>query len=342
MWQYKTTVYARVPEIKDNQGKTHILQTPIARKGAHHTYAFEALTLEMSKVMPINKVAEMLQEWAHNLMKINKYYVEKAREKADYSKVKKVGIDETSKAKWHSYITTAVDLDSWKICSIEEGKGKDAVKDISTDLKNHQCDISKIESIAIDLSPSFISWVKTYFKDSAIVFDRFHIMKMMNEVVNHVRKQEAKKDKSLKGSRFLWLKNYDNLDKKWKERLDLLKKSNKELWTIYQIKANLQYFFDIEDPHEAEVYLKDWCEYGLEHWIPALTDFINSVKKHWYWIVSYIEKRVSNWIVEWANSIIQTIKRRARWFRNIERFKTILYLQLWNFDVNIHDLQKSS
>jgi transposase len=60
---------------------------------------------------------------------------------------------------------------------------------------------------------------------------------------------------------------------------------------------------------------------------------VKTIKSHWFWIMNYIDKKINNWIVEGINSVIQTIKRRARWYKNIDNFMTMIYLKIWDFKI---------
>jgi transposase len=76
-----------------------------------------------------------------------------------------------------------------------------------------------------------------------------------------------------------------------------------------------------------------WCDWVMSSKIMPMQKVVKTIKSHWNWIMNYIEKKINNWIVEWLNSIIQTIKRRARWYRNFDNFKTMIYLKIWDFSI---------
>ena len=332
-WQYPTYLHCRVPKVKTKDKKVKIIEVPWARKWSWFTLLFEWLALELMKHMPVSKVWEWLKEDDERLMRIAKHYVEKSKKKANYSKIKRWWIDETSRKKWHNYITTFINFETKKVSCIVEWKWKDTIKDIVEDIEKHGWKRNNIEEVSIDFSTSFTVWVLEYMPKANIIYDRFHLMQMIQKALDEVRRQESISNKLLKWSRYLWLKS--DKDLKEKERIELkeLKQENKVLAEAYQMKENLKEFFNKETKEQAELYLKLWCEWVENSGIEAMKKVVKTIKIHWFWIMNYITKRMNNWVVEWINSIIQTIKRRARWFRNVENFKTMIYLKIWDFEI---------
>ena len=296
----------------------------------------EAMALELMKHMPVSKLWEHLQEDWERLMRIATHYVNKSKKKADYSKITSGWIDETSRKKGHNYLTTFVNFNTNKVSCIVEWKWADTVKAIVEDIEEHWWKRDNITEISIDFWPAFISWVGKYMPKAAIVYDRFHFMQFLWKWVDEVRRQETKSNELLKWSRYLWLKNPNNLKESSKLKLEELKKENLILAEAYQIKENVKEFFEKETKEEAELFLKLWCDWVMSTWIEPMMKVVKTVKAHWSGLMNYIEKKINSWVVEWLNSIIQTIKRRARWYRNFENFKTMIYLSIWDFEVSVN------
>lgn len=332
-WQYPTYLHARVPKLKDKEWKVKMLELPWAREWSWFTLLFESMTLELLKHLPVSKLAEHLQENDERLMRIATYYVNKSREKADYSKIERWWIDETSRKKWHNYITTFINFDTKKVSCIVEGKSSGTIKEMVEDIEKHWWNRNNIKEVSIDFSPSFTSWVLEYMPKACIVYDRFHFMQFLSNALDEVRRIEVKSNKLLKWSRYLLLKNPENLKEDSLLKLEELKRNNSVLAEAYQMKENIKDFFEKDTKQSAELFLKLWCYWVLSSWIEPMKKVVKTIKTHWNWIMNYIEKTINNWIVEWINSIIQTIKRRARWFRNLYNFKTMIYLKIWDFPI---------
>ncbi len=142
--------------------------------------------------MPINKVGELIIETDDKLWRMLEKYIELSREFENFSELKSIGIDETSKRKHHEYITLFVDMKKRKTVFITEGKSSETVKDFKEDLELHGGNAQAIENVSCDISPAFIKGVKENLPNAQITFDKFHVLKIINDAVYEVRKEEAK------------------------------------------------------------------------------------------------------------------------------------------------------
>jgi len=266
-------------------------------------------------------------------MRVASYYVNKSREKADYSQIKKWWIDETSRKKGHNYITTFINFDTKKVSCIVEWKWSKTIQEIVKDIEKHWWKKENITEVSVDFSKAFTSWINKYLPNASIVYDRYHFMQFLSIALDEVRRTETKSNKLLKWSRYLWLKNPDNLKEDNLLKLEELKRDNLILAEAYQMKENIKDFFEKETKQQAELFLKLWCDWVMNSKIEPMKKVVKTIKLHWNWIMNYIEKKINNWIVEWLNSIIQTIKRRARWYKNLDNFKTMIYLKIWDFPI---------
>jgi len=164
--------------------------------------------------MPVNKAATLLSVYPHRLWTVFKYWLNRALEKDDQTQVVEIGIDETSSKRGHNYVTLAVDLDQRRVIFATEGKDETTVERLQKHLEEKQVKPQQIKNISIDMSPAYISGIMKHFGDSAIVFDRFHITKLLNEAMDKVRKQERRLHNALKGHKYTFLKHNKNLTEK--------------------------------------------------------------------------------------------------------------------------------
>jgi transposase len=118
-------------------------------------------------------------------------YVEAARSQEDFSSLKSVGMDETSRAKYHQYVTLFVDLEENRTVFVAKGKGHETVEEFVKDLKEHNGDPLGIEDVSCDMSPAFIKGVNDFLPNARVTFDKFHIVKLINEAVDTVRRNEV-------------------------------------------------------------------------------------------------------------------------------------------------------
>ena len=327
-FEYKTYLHCRVPRVKCNDCGVHQIEVPWTRKQSGFTLLMDAIILTLAQSMPILKVAKMLDERDTKIWRVIIYYVKKSRAKEDFSRVSIVGIDETSFKKGHKYVTIVADIENSKVLYVCEGKDASTLTKFNEDLTNHGGEPTMIRSISCDMSPSFINGIKNEFPDSKIIFDKFHVMKMMNEAVDEVRKQEQLTVKELKNSKYLWLKNENNLSKEQSERFLSLKNQNLKTVRAYNIKSSLQEFWNSQNRKEATQYLKKWYFWATHSRLTPITEAANTVKKHWEGIMNYFDSKITNGILEGINSIVQLQKRNARGFKNIYYFINMIYLKL--------------
>ncbi|OEU41498.1 ISL3 family transposase [Methanosarcina sp. Ant1] len=327
-FEYKTYIHCRVPRVKCGNCRVHQIEVPWARKQSGFTFLMDSIILTMAQSMPILKIAKMFDEHDTRIWRVVIYYVKKSREKEDFSNVSIIGVDETSFKKGHKYVTIAADIENSKVIYVSEGKDSSTLTKFSEDLINHDGEPTMIQSISCDMSPSFISGISSEFPDAKITFDKFHVMKMINEAVDEVRKQEQSTIKELKNSKYLWLKNEENLSEKQSERFQNLKNQNLKTVRAYNIKLSLQEFWNSQNRKKAAQYLKKWYFRATHSRLTPITEAANTVKKHWDGILNYFDSKITNGILEGINSIVQLQKRNARGFKNVQYFINMIYLKL--------------
>ena len=308
---------------------------PWSRPGSGFTLLFEAFMIELSKVMPVNSIAKMVGEHDTRIWRVINYYVEDARKSLDFIRVVRVGIDETSSKRGHNYVSVFLDLDQSRVVYVTEGKDAKTVASFKDDLKKHNGKPEQIEDICCDMSPAFIKGVEENFPQAAITFDKFHVMKIVNEAVDQVRRQEQLENKYLKKTRYIWLKNPGNLTAKQSDKLESLSKMNLKTARAYSIKLSLQEFWSIADPETAEAYLKRWYFWATHSRLEPIKEVAYTIKRHWAGIIEYITSRVNNGILEAINSLIQATKSKARGYRNVNNLITIIYLTCGKLEFNL-------
>ena len=327
-FEYKTFLHCRVPRVKCGDCGVSQIEVPWARKQSGFTLLMDAMILILAQSMPILKVARILDEHDTRIWRVLIYYVKKSRAKENFSNVSKIGIDETSFEKGHKYVTIVADIENSKVIYVCEGKDSSTLTRFNEDLTNHGGLSTMIQSISCDMSPAFIAGISSEFPDAKITFDKFHVMKIINEAVDEVRKQEQSTIKELKNSKYLWLKNEENLNEKQSERFLNLKNQKLKTVRAYNIKLSLQDFWDLHNRKEAEQCLKKWYFWATHSRLTPITDAANTVKNHWNGILNYFDSKITNGIMEGINSIVQLQKRNARGFKNVLYFINMIYLKL--------------
>lgn len=325
-FEHQCFLTARVPRVKDCNGKVVTVQVPWARSGSGFTLLFEAYTmLLVEQEMPVNKVAETVRISAPRVWRIFNFWISKAVSEDNVSDVQQVGIDETSSRKGHNYVTIGIDIEKRRAIHVTQGKDASTIKTMKAALVEKGLKVENVQHVCIDMSPAFIGGVLDNFPNAKITFDRFHVKKLLNEAFDKFRQQERKGNELLKGHKYTFLKTYEKLTRKKQQELELLTMMYPKLGEAYRLKVLFDDFWDINDTQEAKGYLAFWCDLVTEAKIQPLIAFVNTVKAHWFGITNYTNSKLTAGVIEGINNKIQLAKRRARGYRNIENFINIIY-----------------
>lgn len=334
-FQHECYIVGRLPRIECPDDGVLQITVPWARKGADFSLLFESLAMVLCREMPINTVARLLKSDDNKLWRMVHHYVNEARDKTSHEGVKCLGVDETSVRKGHTYVTLGVDIPCRRTVFVGEGKDAGALTAMRAELEEHGCDPDGIERISVDMSPAFISGIGESFPKASIVFDRFHVMKVINEAVDRVRRDEVIGQAVLRKTRYLWLKNRANLTEKEKKRLaeiESMPKLNLKTVRAMHIRENFQSLYLENDKAVFERGLRKWYFWATHSRIGQIEEAAKTIKRHWNGVVAWVEGRISNGLLEGLNSLIQAAKAKARGYRTFETFRTIVFLLTGKLD----------
>mgnify|MGYP006284572815 CR=1 FL=1 len=328
-------LHCDVPRIKTSDGKIKTVSVPWSRPESGFTLMFEALAMAMiEREMPVSRIAELLRVNPNRIWNVFNHWVSQARQTDDPGNITRLGMDETSTRKGHQYITLGVDMDARRVIHVTEGKGKQAVADIKDYLLSKQILPEQIQQISMDLSPSYIAGVSEHFPDSQITFDRFHVVKLLNEAMDAVRKTERKEHALLKGHKYTFLKNPNQLSDKQRDSLEELTSLYPKLGQAYRLKVLFNDLWDMPNKQAAHTFMIQWCAEVRVADIPAFEAFIKTLIGHWYGIMNYIESRLTNGLLEGINHKVQLAKRRARGYRNVNNLINMVYFLCGKLNFN--------
>ena len=291
-----------------------------------YTHAFERYALELSKHMTIQDVARHLSVSWDVIKDIQKRDLTKRFAKPGLKHLKTIAIDEIAVRKGHQYLTVVMDMDSGAMVFVGNGKGADALDPFWKRLKRAKADI---QAVAMDMSPAYTSAVSANLPKAAIVFDHFHVIKLFNDQLSNLRRElyhEAKdvlQKKVLKGTRWLLLKNPENLNaaKAEKDRLKEALQLNHPLSCAYYLKEDLRQIWFQKSKDRAHRVLADWVKRAESSGIKMLVKFSKTIASFRSGILAYYDYRISSGALEGTNNKIKTMKRMAYGFRDMEFFK---------------------
>lgn len=217
-----------------------------------------------------------------------------------------------------------MDIDSKKVLFATEGKGSQVLKTFKRFLQEKDIDSTNIKEVCSDMSPAFIKGVETEFPQAHITFDKFHVMKLMNEALDQVRRQEQNEQPALKKTRYLWLKNRQNLNKEQQETVLKLKDLNLKTARAYRIKLSLQDMWT-KTPLFASLYFNEWYNWAIRSQLESIIKVAKTFRKHETGILRWFKSRMTNGLLEGINSLVQAAKRKARGYRTTKNFIAMIY-----------------
>ena len=149
-FEYECHLHARVPRIKRDDGKVRLIPTPWEGKVSGFTLLFEALLIQLCKAMPVHNVSELTGVSDHKIWRVLDSYIDLVKKDEKYSDISVIGMDETSIAKGHKYITLFVDLVERKTLHISSGKDNKTVVDFVEILEAKSGDRKAIKQVSCD------------------------------------------------------------------------------------------------------------------------------------------------------------------------------------------------
>ncbi len=334
-FQYACYLKVRVPRIDCPSDGILQIDVPWARDGADFTFLFESFAMILVREMPANKVSQIINVDDNKLWRMMHYYTESARQKEDYSGVKQLGIDETSRAKGHDYISLFVDLAEKRTIFVAEGKGSETITAFAQDFKEHHGNPDDITDVSIDMSPAFIKGVEENLPNAIITFDKYHILKVINAAVDKVRKAESKQQDLLRGQKYIFLKNRQNLTKsqlKALQSIESMPRLNLKTVRAYHIRENFQEIYKEETKEGFERALKKWYFWASHSRIEEIKEAVKTIRCHWSGVLRWYDSKINNGILEGLNSLVQAAKAKARGYKTFKNFNTIVYMLTGKLD----------
>ena len=303
-----------------------LIELGIAEARRTYTRAFERLVVSLSRIMTLKDIARHLRVGWDCVKDIVKRNLQQRFSKPKLSHLRYLAIDEISIAKGHKYLTVVLELERGQVVFVGDGKGAAALKPFWERLKRSKAQIS---AISTDMSPAYVASVLENWPSASLVFDHFHIVKLMNEQLSDLRRKlyqeltTCRAKRVLKGSRWLLLKSPENLDEQRHERQRLQEALalNEPLSTAYYLKEDLRQIWSQPDKASATLVLDGWIKTASSSGIGPLIKMGRTLAKYRVGILNWYDHPISSGPLEGTNNKIKTLKRQAYGFRDMAFFK---------------------
>ena len=282
----------------------------------------EALT----QLLPIAHVAKLTGLNWHTIKEIDHRRLERMHGEFVANDVHRLVMDEFALHKGHRYATVVMDADRMRVLWVGEGNSREAIRPFFELLGPERC--RQIEAVAMDMNTAFDLEVQQHCPHAEVVYDLFHVVaRFGRDVVDRVRVDQANalRDqpaarKVVKRSRWLLLRNRDNLKDDQSVRLDELLAANTPLATVYLLKTELKEIWFAPSVREGARRWRLWYQMAIDSQLTPAIQFAKRLKKYLRGILASALYRMNSSILEGVNNKIKVINRMADGFRDSAYF----------------------
>lgn len=286
--------------------------------------------LALRAQMSISAVAELTGLHWDTVKDIEKVYLAKKYARVSLRSVRRLGIDEVYLGRKFGFITVVRDLENGTVLFVGKGKGGDALKPFKSRLRRRA---KQIEAVAIDMSNAYAAWLRQVVPKAEIVYDHFHVIKLMNERMDKLRRStmnqlEEEQKKELKGKRYLLLRNQESLSDQAKQELKQLRLQYTNLGTASLMKEYLRNIYRIANSlSTARKAFTLWCEKAEVSAVSCLKQMAKTIRKRMEGLLAFWKyDRLTNASQEGFNNKIGWLTRQAYGYRD----ETFLHLKIYD------------
>jgi len=336
--QYRTILHAKVPRSDCPEHGPRVVKLPWAEPSSRFTALFEALAISWLQQASQKAVGQQLHLSWDEIHLILDRAVERGLARRQAEPVQRLGVDEKAFQKGHRYFTLVNDLDRGRVLYVAEDREEKSLDGFWSTLTPEQ--IQSIEAVAVDMWDAYLNSIRKHVPeaDRKIVYDKFHIAQHLTDAIDRVRRTEHKElkaegDDRLKGTRFSWLRNPDNM--KWKEKLQFaaLKKAHLKSSRAWALKQSAMELFDYISESWARKHFRWWFNWATRSRLQPMIKVAGMLKRRFENIITYLRHRITNAGSESINAKIQWVKYTARGYRNKQNFINAIYFHCGGLDM---------
>lgn len=274
--------------------------------------------------LSVSAVAEHLDLDPKTVKAIDKAALQVEFGPTRYQDLRRLAIDEIALKKGQNdYMTVILDYDTGRVVWMGQGHGAATLDAFFGAMPWPVRE--QIQAVTIDMWDPYIKAIRRWCPQADIVFDLFHVVRAFNKIIDDIRNEEFRKAdgedrQTLKGSKYLFLKNWGNLERRQRIRLNTILAMNKRLNTLYWLKDLLRHIWSYWRPGWASRALDQWCQVARQDGHPKLVTFAGRLERYRYGILNHCRHPMHTSRIEGVNNKIKVIKRVAYGFHDPEYF----------------------
>jgi transposase len=309
-------------------GKVTVEEIPWSQGKCRLSTGLIWLLSAMGKLLAWEVVAQMYHVHWNTVKAAVQQAVTYGRQHRQIGPVLYIGIDELSRRKGHVYVTNVYDLTNKSLLWSGEGRDKKTLEKFFEEYGEVLQD--GVQGVCCDMWQPYVDILEEKLPNATLVFDKFHLIRHLNDAVDAVRRQEAGELKKehpeiLKRTRYIWLKNPENLTDPQKARLGYLERLNLRTNRAYLLKEAFRELWHYRRRGWAERFLKKWFWWATHSRLKPMRDFAWLLRKHQDGVLNYFRMPITNGVVEGLNNKAKAISHRCYGFRTANTFILALY-----------------
>ena len=337
--QYTTLLHAEPPRVRCEEHGVRTARLPWADPKARFTLLFERFAIDVLRMTSVDAAARLLRLSWDEAWRIKERAVERGLERKPNVPPAYIGIDEKAfRAGQASYMTVVCDLQRGKVEWVGEDRKAETVTAYFDQFTDEQ--LGRIEGLAMDMWRAYTKAVQQRIPgaDEKVIYDRFHVMKEINEALDQVRKQEHRSLSSegsdlLKGTKYLWLSSSEHVKRSRRREFARLRRQTLKTGRAWSIKEMLRRLWDYRSLSWATAFWNRWYYWASHSRLVPVIRAAKKLKKHQKRILNYFLHRITNSIAESLNGQIERLKRVANGFRNKNNFRIAILFHHGGLDL---------
>lgn len=311
-------------------GRRRMERVPWAAPGAKYTRAFDRQVARLAQVADKEASSRIFGVAWRTVGRMVKRVVDEVLPKQRFSGLRCIAVDETSHKRGHRYLTVVSDLLTGRVVWLGQGKSAETLAAFFEALGKRRA--RKLELVTMDMAGAYEKAVRDHAPNVDIVFDRFHVVKLLTEAIDEIRREECRQlsgaeRRGLKRTRFSLLRNPARYTDRDREAIDRVRRKNGRLYRAYELRVDFEHVWGYVSESAARRFLMRWTRRALLSRREPLRRFANTVRKHLDGILGFIRwGGATNATAEGINNKIKMIIHRSFGFHSASALMSLVYL----------------
>jgi len=334
----QTCLHARLPRVECPQHGIRQVPATWAIPNSHFSLKMESRLIDTLKECDVTGGTRLTgtswdEAWGMVVRAVARGLARKPRRIPPYR-----CIDAKSFAKRHRYETLICDAEHGTVEYVVEDRKPESLEAYYRQFTPEE--LAQVRAVAMDMWDPYVAATRVCVPgaNDKIVFDKFHVLRAVNEAVDKVRRQEHKVlkaagDERLTGTKHLWLANEENVPEWRRQEFEAIKGENLKTSRAWAIKEALRQFWTFDDRTAATDYYRRWYFWATHSRLRPVINAAKTFQAHLANILTYFQHRVTNATAEGLNSKIPMVKEMACGFRNREHYRTAIYFHCGGLDL---------